>query len=121
MSAHYGELGDLLAKLNCHFNCIGISETRSLVDGEAVPVSLEQKHDFPIHGYEKFFTPTESSAGGVSLYISESLSYKPRDDLSRSCYLSENLESIFVEIIIPNKANVIVGTIYRHQIGRAHV
>jgi len=67
MSKHFDELGDLLAQLNCNFSCIGISETRSLVDGDSVPVSLEQKHDFPISGFEKFFTPTESSAGGVSL------------------------------------------------------
>ena len=29
-------------------------------------------------------------------------------------YESKNLESVFVEIIVPKKTNIIVGTIYRH-------
>ena len=84
ISKHFDELGDLLAQLNYNFSCIGISETRNLVDGDSVPVSLEQAHDYVIPGYEKFCAPTESSAGGVSLYISNSFSYKPRDDLIQS-------------------------------------
>ena len=67
MSKHFEKLSTLLALLDCNFSFIGISETRSLLDGETVPESLEQKDDFPLPGYEKFFTPTESSAGGVSL------------------------------------------------------
>ena len=35
-------------------------------------------------------------------------------DLDQSFYDSKNLESVFVEIIVPNKSNIIVGTIYRH-------
>ena len=80
ISAHFGELEDLLAQLDCNFSCIGISETKSLVDNvvDSAPVPLEQKNDFSIPGYEKFFTPTEAAAGGVSLYILESLTFKPR-------------------------------------------
>ena len=60
ISAHFDELRDLLAQLECKFSCIGISETKSTVDNVigSAPVSLEQKHDFSIPGYEKFFTPT---------------------------------------------------------------
>ena len=29
-------------------------------------------------------------------------------------YLSKQLESIFVEIVVPNKTNIIVETVYRH-------
>jgi len=65
MSKHFDELGDLLALLKCNFSFIGLSETRSLVDNESVPVALEQSHDYPIPGYDKVFTPTESSAGGL--------------------------------------------------------
>ena len=116
MSKHFDKLGSLLAQLKSNFSFIGISETRSLVDDDddSVPVPLEQKQDFPIPGYEKFFTLTESSAGGVSLYVSKCLSYKPRNDLKQSFYLAHNLEAVFVEIIQPKKANMIVGTIYRH-------
>ena len=81
MSKHFNKLSTLLALLNCNFSFIGISETRSILDEETFPYTLEQKDDFPISGYEKFFTPTESSAGGVSLYVSKSLNLKARKDL----------------------------------------
>ena len=112
ISKHFDELEALLANLNCNFSFIGISETRSLENGGSAP--MEQKHDFPIPEYEKFFTPTESSAGGVSLYVLKSLSYKPRPDLDKLCYLTQSLESIFVEIVMPKSTNIIVGTVYRH-------
>ena len=114
MSKHFEKLSTLLASLNWNFSFIGISETRSILDGETVPEPLEQKDDFPILGYEKFFTPTESSAGGVSLYVSSSVTSKARKDLDSSCYLDKQLESVFVEITRPNETNIIVGTIYRH-------
>eukprot|EP00111_Clytia_hemisphaerica_P016655 TCONS_00049377-protein len=117
MSKHFDKLINLLALINSSFSFVGISETRSLTDQpestlESVP--LEQKSDFTIPGYEKFFTPTESSAGGVSLYISKKLLYKPRQDLSNSCYQSLSLESVFVEVILSNRPNILVGNIYRH-------
>ena len=114
MSKHFDKLSTLLALLDCNFSFIGISETRSILDGETIPDALEQKDDFPIPGYEKFFTPTESSAGGVSLYVSKSLTSKTRKDLDRCCYLEKQLESVFVEIDRPKETNMIVGTIYRH-------
>ena len=120
MPKHFDKLINLLASINCSFSFIGISETRSLVEeDDELPeppesAQLEQKEDFPIPGYKKFFTPTESSAGGVSLYILKSLSCKPRDDLSKTCYQSLNLESVFVEIFLANRPNIIVGNIYRH-------
>lgn len=113
LSKHFDDLQDLLALLNSHFSVIGISETKSLVDTET-DSPLEKKEDFAIPDYKKFFTPTESSKGGVALYISNSFSCKPRKDLDQLCYLSRNLESCFAEIILPNSTNIIVGTIYRH-------
>ena len=56
----------------------------------------------------------ESTAGGVLLYILDSLAFKPRPDLSQLMYQSKNLESVFVEIVVPKKTNIIVGTIYKH-------
>ena len=40
------------------------------------------------------------------------LSYRPRSDLC--IYKSTELELIFIEILNPKKANVIVGSIYYH-------
>ena len=51
---------------------------------------------------------------GVLLYISNSFAFKPRHDLDSCFYLAKSLESIFVEIVIPNKPNIIVGVVYRH-------
>ena len=63
-------------------------------------------------GYSHESCPTESAAGGTLLYISNNLSYKPRNDLC--IYKSKELESAFIEILSPKKTNVIVGCIYRH-------
>ena len=70
--------------------------------------------DFSLPGYSNVSTPTESSAGGVLLYISNSFAFKPRHDLDSCFYLVKSLESIFVEIVNPNKPNIIVGVVYRH-------
>ena len=65
-----------------------------------------------LKGYSHESCPTESAAGGTLLYISNNLSYKPRNDLC--IYKSTELESTFIEILSPKKANVIAGCIYRH-------
>ena len=115
MSKCFDKLSTLLALLKCKFSFIGISETRSTLDVETIPEALEQKEDFPLHGYKRFFTPTKSSVGGVSLYISNTLSSKAkaRKDLDSSCYLESKLESVFVEIECPKETIIIVGIIYR--------
>ena len=58
------------------------------------------------------FTPTESLAGSTLLYIANHLSYKSRNDLN--IYKKYKLESIFIEVINPQKSNTIIGSIYRH-------
>ena len=65
-----------------------------------------------LKGYSHESCPTESAAGGTLLYISNNLSYKPRNNLC--IYKSTELESTFIEILSPKKTNVIVGCIYRH-------
>ena len=70
--------------------------------------------NFSISGYSVEQTPTESSAGGALLYISNDFSYKPRPDLTQAFYKSKELESIFVEICQPRKTNIIIGSIYKH-------
>ena len=52
-------------------------------------------------GYKIEQTPTESSAGGVLIYISLSLSYKT----------SKELKSVFIELLIPNMKNHLAGVI----------
>ena len=65
-----------------------------------------------LSNYSFEHTLTESSAGGILLYIANHLSYKTRNDLN--IYKKFELESTFVEIINPKRSNIIVGTIDRH-------
>ena len=46
------------------------------------------------------------------LYINKEHSYKIRPDLV--ICKAKTLESIFIEIIFPNKSNIIVGCMYKH-------
>ena len=70
------------------------------------------RNSINLKGYSHESCPTESAAGGTLLYISNNLSYKPRNDLCIHKYTE--LESIFIEILSPKKTNVIVGCIYHH-------
>ena len=54
-------------------------------------------------------TPTESTAGGVLLYINKKHSYP---DLM--IYKAKRYESTFIKVTLPKKTNLIVGCIYRH-------
>ena len=63
-------------------------------------------------GYSHESCLTEPAVGGILLYISSNLSYKPRNDLF--IYKSTELELTFIEILSPKKTNVIMGCIYRH-------
>ena len=80
ISKHFDELSSLLSLLQCNFSFIGISETRLMKDREPVL-------DFSLPGYSNVSTPTEYSAGGVLLYISNSFAFKPRL-LFLSCEIS---------------------------------
>ena len=46
------------------------------------------------------------------MYIVDHLAYQERNDLN--LYKINNLQSTFIEIINPDKSNIIVGCIYRH-------
>ena len=96
----------LLDKTNIDFDVIGISESR--IKKDKFPInSIHLKGYF----YESP-PPTESAAGGTLLYVSNRLSYKPRNDLY--IHKSTELESTFIEILNLKKTNVVVGCIYDH-------
>ena len=74
---------------------------------------FDPKIDINIEGYQSpVGTSTESTKGGVLIYIKNGINFKPRDDLI--IYKSKELESFFVEIINPKETNTVVGVIYRH-------
>ena len=74
LSAHIDDLKNFLSELSIKFDIICIFESR-----------LSQKNlqttNINPAGYNVEQTPTESSAGGVLLYISQMFSYKQHKDL----------------------------------------
>ena len=66
-----------------------------------------------IPGYTFEHTPTESSAGGTLMYISNDISYVLQNDLQ--IYSPKVLESIFIEILIPNPAQYLAPSINTYQ------
>ena len=105
LSAHIDDLKNFLSELSIKFDIICISESR-------LSQKKPQTTNINLTGYNIEQTPTESSAGGVLLYISQKFSYKQRKDLQ--IYCPKELESVFIELTIPNKPNFIVGAMYKH-------
>ena len=97
----------MLNSLKCRFKIIGLSETR-LTSSSCIPHNLE------LEGYSLTSNRTEASAGGTSIYVCNTLSYKLRNDLSTMLYFPKQLESTFIEISRNGKRNIIVGCIYKH-------
>ena len=62
-----------------------------------------------ISDYNFKHTLTESKESGLLMYISNQISYKLCNDLN--IYCSKQLESVFIENLIPNKQNQLIGNI----------
>ena len=88
-----------------NFNILGISESRILK-------SQSSNINISLQNYLTEKNPTESTVGGVLLYINKKHFYKTRPDLMS--YKSKKLESSFLEVILPKKSNLNIGRIYRH-------
>ena len=105
LNKNFHDVDHLLKCTNKVFDIIVVSETR-ITKQTPLPTNINRKN------YAIEFTPTESSAGGTLLYIASHLSYKPRPDLN--IYKANQLESTFVEIINPQKSNILIGCLYKH-------
>ena len=70
-----------------------------------------------INGYHSpiFKVREKSQGGGVGLYIKDHLSFKIRDDLTT--FIPYIIETLFVEIVLPNGSNCLVGVLYRSPNG----
>ena len=81
------------------------------VTGTRITRNISKLCNISLKNYAVKSTPTESSKGGTLLYIAHHLSYKPRSD--PNIYKKSELESTFVETIIPERSNI-VGVIDRY-------
>ena len=84
---------------------IGITESR-------ISKKQSPSNNINLPNYSIEHTLTEATAGGALLYINQKHSYKIRPDLT--IYKAKKLESIFTEIILPKKSNIVVGCISKH-------
>ena len=93
-------LTNLLATVNLRFSFIGITETWL----------QDSSHNSNIPGYRFIHkNRTNTSGGGVGLYLADSLEFKWRSDISFSS--DENAEALFVEVNRVKEKNLIVGVI----------
>ena len=97
---HLEDLKIILKILDYPFDIIAISETKIKKGINPIP-------DLNILNYQYIHTPTEITKGGTHLYISNKLISKPRTDLE--IYQAKDVESTFVEIIMPKGKNIIVA------------
>ena len=105
LSYYIDELHLLLSQMKHRPKIIAISESR-------IRKNKELLSNINITGYDFEYTYSESEKGGTLIYVSQDLKYKNRKDLIIS--KSKELELTFVEIIIKNKRNMIVGCIHKH-------
>ena len=95
-------LTNLLATVNLRFSFIRITETWL----------QDSSHNSNIPGYRFIHKNcTNTSGGGVGLYLTDSLEFKWRLDISFSS--DETAESMFVEVNRPKEKNLIEGVICR--------
>ena len=106
LSKHFENLIHLLHSFQ-GLKIIGVSETR-------INKYNKKSSNFQIKGYTLLCNETEAAAGGTALYVSDSLTFKPRDDLSKLAYVPKLLESTFIEVESKKKANIIIGCLYKH-------
>ena len=103
LSKHIDSLQDLLVTIDNQFSLIGISETKlneNSICNVDIPNYIFLRHDSP------------TSAGGVGLYIHNSIKFLPRNNLDLRI---DNCENLWVEIELSRgQKNIIVGLIYRH-------
>ena len=98
-------LQNLLQSTNIQFDVIAITETRITKN-----TSVTQNIEVSIYSFEH--NPIESFAGDTRLHITNHLSYNTRSDLN--VYKKIKLESTFVQMMNPEKSNIIIGIIYRY-------
>ena len=104
ISAHIDDLRTFLNLAHHKFDIICISE---------ISLKHPQTTNIDLPGFNMEQTPTKSSAGGTLIYIPQSLSYKPRKDLQ--IYCPKELESTFIELLIPNRQSHLIGVVYNYS------
>ena len=112
LSKDFDKFNHLINKLKLEFDILEISES-GILKCQSLNTNVSLQNYVVIEQ-----TPTESTAGGALLYINKRHSYKTRPELA--IYKPKNLKSIFVEVVLPKKSNLIVECIYKHPCMNIH-
>ena len=102
LSENFDNFNHLINKLKSEFDVLGISDLKILKYQ-----SINTNGNLQNHVIEQ--TPTELTAVGALLYINKRSSYTTRPDLV--IYKPKKLQSVFAEVPLPKKSNLIVGCI----------
>ena len=114
LTAHFDNIANFLENINFP-DIICVSETRLKKDKIDWQLKLVGLPNYNIH-----FDNSNTNAGGVAIYIKESLQYKIRTDFRLA---TEDCESFFLEVSISNtlpdnlnaqQKSLIIGCVYRH-------
>ena len=106
LNSHIDDLRDLLARLDFTFDVIGISEHKIKKD-------RQPSNNINLVGYNEFiFEPSGTACGGTGFYINEKHDFIIRHDLKLNS--PSNFEVMFVELVLPDRKNLIIGCVYRH-------
>ena len=101
LNKHFDELQLLLDNNIPTFPIVGLTETWLSSDSQS----------FSLNGYDLIVNNRLNRiGGGVSLYVPHCLEYTVCDDLN---VMNNYIESLFIEISIPQNKNIIIGIIYR--------
>ena len=92
----------ILLELGFHFNIIAVSETRIYND------ILDFTPNIPNYNFE--FVPTPLYAGGVGMYIDETMNYTVIERTS-----NEAFQALWIELQFAKQSNIICGVIYRQH------
>lgn len=102
LNKNYDAINQFIDQLDLRFSIYGFSETWIY---EKTPLL------FNMDGYTFYHSDREGrKGGGVALLVNDSFDVKVRKDIQ----LPDNIcESLFIEILLTNARNIIVGIIYR--------
>lgn len=109
LSKNFNDISDFLSAINYPFSIIAFTETW---------LQEHTPHCFDFSGYNFVYSNRiQKKGGGVAMLVRDCFEFKTRDDL-KMC--NDKIESIFIEINISERKNIIVGTIYRPPASNIH-
>ena len=104
LSKHFEDLENFLSLLKNYFDIIGTSEHKIIKGSKKSAANLP--------GYTFCVNETETLHGGTVCFVSNNLIYKLGPDLRINKH--RRLQSTVIELIFPNKKNIICVTNYKH-------